>query len=374
MFSLRARTPDCDGLSRGTHGCAREGRTQTEVVDLLSVKSKDVGGLDPNECDEELARYLAVQTKQMDGLWFYDMTPAEARVAHRRLTAGLGEGADQVTWAGAVLDESVPMSSGSMRVRVYRPPGDATVPVVIYFHGGGWVFGDIATSDPSLQRLCLAANVVVVSVDYPLAPEHPFPEPLRACVESVRWSRDHSPEFGGDPLSLLVMGDSAGGNLAAATAIECARAGISLAGQVVLYGPLVHYDHTALAGVRDWSERDQRFGPTFASTQWYWSHYIPPSERTDDARANPLLSRDLQGVAPALISYGTLDTYGEECLAYARLLDRAGVDVLVTEYPRLNHGYMVHGSLPEKVRSTLGYEAAIETCEHVRELAYGQLS
>jgi len=151
--------------------------------------------------------------------------------------------------------------------------------------------------------------------------------------------------------------------------------GISLSGQVILYGPLVHFAHTARAGVRDWSERDQRFGPTLASTRWYWDNYIkPPQGKTDDPRANPLLVENLEGVAPALITFGTLDTYGEECLAYARLLDRAGIDVRVTEYPRLNHGYMVHGWLPEEDRSTLGYDAACETYDHVRQLAYRQVA
>jgi acetyl esterase len=247
--------------------------------------------------------------------------------------------------------------------------------VVIYFHGGGWVLGSIEMSDPGLRALCTAAGVAVVSVDYPLAPEHPFPEALEACVESVRWARDRAADFAGDQHSLLVIGDSAGGNLAAATAIECARKGISLAGQVILYGPLVHFAHTGRAGVRDWSERDQRFGPTLASTRWYWDNYIKaPQGKTDDPRANPLLAENLEGVAPALIAYGTLDTYGEECLAYARLLDRAGIDVRVTEYPRLNHGYMVHGWLPEEDRSTLGYEAACQTYDDVRQLAYRQVA
>jgi len=339
-------------------------------VELLTRESKDVGGLDPSECDEQLARYLAQQAKTMDGRWFYDMTPEEARVAHRRLTADVRFDSDAVPPVRAVSEDVVPLSSGRIRVRIYRPHRDEPAPVVVYFHGGGWVFGSIEMSDPGLQVLCASAGVVVVNVDYPLAPENPFPIPLEACVASVRWARDRATDFGGDPDALLVMGDSAGGNLAAATAIECARAGITLSGQVILYAPLVHFDHTTRAGVRDWAERDQRFGPTLASTRWYWGHYIPSWEKTDDPRANPLLADELDNVAPALISYGTLDTYGEECLAYGRLLDRADVDVRVTEYPRLNHGYMVHGWLPAEVRSDLAYEAARETCDHVRQLAY----
>lgn len=339
---------------------------------MLTLESKDVGGLDPNECDDELAHYLELQAKQMEGRWFNNMAPAEARVAHRRLTSDFTADPDAFGPVGSVSDDSITTSNGVMKVKVYRPVRDDPAPVVIYFHGGGWVFGGIEMNDPSLRSLCSSAGVVVVNVDYPLAPEHPFPEPLQGCIESVRWARDHATGFGGDPGSLLVMGDSAGGNLAAATAIECARMGISLCGQVILYAPMVHVDHTARAGVRDWSERDQRFGPTLASTRWYWGHYIPSGERTDDPRANPLLAEELQDVAPALVAYGTLDTYGEECLAYARLLDRAGIDVRVTEFPRLNHGYMIHGWLPKDVRSTLGHEAASETCENVRQLAYKQ--
>ena len=241
--------------------------------------------LNPMECDEELFRHLGEQAKIMEGRWFHQMTPTEAREAYAKLSSWHRGEPDTNRPVGEIVDEVIRHDGEPMRVRIYRPQAKGRVPVVVYFHGGGWVFGNIDAYDQIARLICDECDVVVVNVDYPLAPEHQFPEPLLGCVESVSWAKQNSEVFGGDPDALLVMGDSAGGNLSAATALECAHRNIELAGQVVLYGPLVHMDYVEEAGVRAWSERDQRFGPTFASTSWYWNHYVGNAE---EAAADPL--------------------------------------------------------------------------------------
>lgn len=326
--------------------------------------------LNPLECDEELLRHLAVQAKVMEGRWFYEMTPVEAREAYAKLSSWHRGDPRTKRPVGEISDEVIPNKGEPIRVRIYRPEKKGNLPVVVYFHGGGWVFGSIDTYDEMARLVCDECDVVVVNVDYPLAPEHRFPEPLLSCVESVIWTKQHAGAFGGDPDVVLVMGDSAGGNLSAATALECAHRNIDLAGQIVLYGPLVHMDYAAKAGLREWPDRDQRFGPTFASTAWYWGHYVGGADRGSDPRASVLLETNMASAPPALIAAGVLDTFCEECVAYGHALSDSGVKVQINEYPRLTHGYISHGYLPPDTRSTLAYQASMETLANVRSLAY----
>lgn len=306
----------------------------------------------------------------MEGRWFHEMTPEEAREAYSKLSSWHRGNPRTKRPVGKIIDEVVPYNGVSLRARIYKPAKRGNLPVVVYFHGGGWVFGSIDTYDEMARLVCDECEVVVVNFDYLLAPEHRFPEPLLSCVESVAWTKQNADAFGGDPDVVLVMGDSAGGNLSAATALECAHRNIELAGQVVLYGPLVHTDYAGKVGLREWPERDQRFGPTFASTAWYWGHYVGDGVRGGDPRASVLLEPDMASAPPALIAAGVLDTFCEECVAYGHALADSGIKVQITEYPRLTHGYMSHGYLPPANRSTLAYKASMETLANVKTLAY----
>jgi acetyl esterase len=242
--------------------------------------------------------------------------------------------------------------------------------VVVYFHGGGFVFGSIDSFDEVSRLICETCRVVVVSVDYPLAPEHRFPVPFLACVESVDWVKKNIAAFGGEPDAVLVMGDSAGANLAAATALECADRDIRLAGQVIVYGTLVHTDLAAEAGVPEWADRDQQFGPTLTSTTWYWTNYAENAERARHPRASVLLERDMSKAPPALVTAGSLDTFCEEGRAYARRLSSDGVDVHFSEFAGVAHGYIAQGWWPEDQRDPRTYAAAMETLQRVKEMAH----
>nr|MDT0666725.1 alpha/beta hydrolase fold domain-containing protein [Micromonospora sp. DSM 115978] len=159
--------------------------------------------------------------------------------------------------------------------------------------GGGFVFGSVDSFDEVTRLICDTCRVVVVSVDYPLAPESRFPGPFVSCVESVEWVKKNIAGYGGDPDAVLVMGDSAGGNLAAATALECADRGLELVGQVIMYGTLVHVDLAAEAGVRAWQDRDQNLAPTEQATTWYWTNYTEDVEQARHPRASVLLDKDV---------------------------------------------------------------------------------
>lgn len=334
------------------------------------MASGDVGGVDPMECDAELLRYRAEQATVMEGRWFYDLTPEGARELHRKIGQWNRDGQEVKRPVKEIIDHGLQVGGSYVPMRVYKPDVTGSSPIVVYYHGGGWVFGDIGSYDEIARLICDACGVVVVMVEYPLAPEHKFPGPLLTCIECVSWTKQNASAMEGDPDAVLVMGDSAGGNLAAATAIACARRDIQLAGQVILYGPLVHMDYAESVGLRPWSDRDQRFGPTLAATSWYWDSYLESREQASDPRASVLLETELASVAPAVIAAGVLDTFAEECVSYGHKLADSGVKVQTLEYPRLTHGYLAHGWLSPSRRSTLAHEAAMETLDNVKLLAH----
>jgi acetyl esterase len=340
------------------------------MVTRVEEHGDEVADWEPKDCDPELLAFLAEQAQLMGGRAYHQMTIEEARQAHRRACRTRIASLTAKPPIASFVDKSFDFKSSPVKVRIYSPLAKPPVPVVIFFHGGGWVFGDIETYDETARMICAAAKVIVVSVEYLLAPEHRFPEPLLCCVEAVRWTKENIGSLGGDADSVILMGDSAGGNLSAAAALACTRQGLEVAGQVVAYGPLAHIDHTEASGVQPWTKRRQRFGPTFASTAWYWGNYVEKPESGADPRASVLLDPDMRGAPPAIICAGNLDTYAEECLLYSRLLRDTGIPVKATVYSGLTHGFINHGWLPRAVRSEKAHVAALELCADVHNLAY----
>jgi acetyl esterase len=321
--------------------------------------------------DEELGRNLAEQAKVTQGRWFYMMSPEEARALFNEIS---GQHHDDHTKqeVGGVDDVSIEFQGEPLRMRVYRPQGAGPFPVVAYFHGGGFVFGTLEGYDDTARMVCNETDCVVVNVDYRLAPEYRFPIPVESCVSALEWVKAEIDSFGGDPDAVVTMGDSAGGNLAAAAALLATKRGLGIAGQVDMYGPMVHVDHVVVAGTKAWPERDQRFGPLYQSMAWYWNHYCAESKDGLDPIASPALASDLKDAPPAFIGAGMLDTLDEECVAYGRRLQDSGVPALIRSYPRITHGYINHGWLPASTRSQRAHQAAMESCEGARKLARGQ--
>jgi acetyl esterase len=322
-------------------------------------------------CDEQLKEHLARKAQVAGGRWFQDMTISEARDFHDELWKVDVEGAYIPRPVCDVYNETIAFGDDEIRIRIYRPSNENALPVVVFLHGGGWVLGDIDSHEPTARMICHDANVVVAAVDYLRAPEAKFPLPLESCVAGTAWVKDNIDRYGGNDARIILMGDSSGGNLAAAATFECVESlGESLIGQVLLYAPLVHPDFAQRAGVPLFETRDQTYGPTMAAMTWYWNHYLSDHEEGADPRASPLLAQDLSQLPPTLIGAGKLDTLCVEGVEYGRRLREAGVPVQVFQFGRMGHGFMSHGWIPEGLRSDRAYEAAMEVCTAINLMAW----
>jgi acetyl esterase len=241
------------------------------------------------------------------------------------LTAGAGDPPEVASIIDAVAD-GVP-------VRVVRPSEDPGLPVVVYFHGGGWTIGRAAEFDYVARQVAVAAGALVVSVDYRLAPEHPFPAPLDDCWRALRWTAKHAGEFGGDPSRLAVLGDSAGGNLAAVCALQARDAGgPELALQVLVY-PVTDCDFTT----DSYGENGVGYLLEEARMRWFLDCYTRSGADPTDWRISPLRARDVRGVAPALVLTAEYDPLRDEGEAYARRLIEAGVQTTKHRYDGMIH-------------------------------------
>lgn len=235
-------------------------------------------------------------------------------------------------------DDQVRGPAGPIRVRLYRPTGAAPpAPAVVYFHGGGWVLGDLDSHDGITAAIAAATGAVVLAVDYRLAPEHPFPAAFDdACAALRAAAADGGARFGVDGARLAVAGDSAGGNLAAAVALFARDRGEPrLRGQALVY-PALDPDLTLPS-----CERNAR-APVLTREDMagYWRDYLGGTSATDDPYAAPSRARDLAGAAPAYVSTAAHDPLCDEGRLYAERLGRAGVAVEHREAPGLPHGHL----------------------------------
>ncbi len=256
-----------------------------------------------------------------------EQTPEEARRAFQALT-DLRDPKMTIPVA-STEDRTVPGAAGDLRARVYRPEGEGPFPTVAFFHGGGFVIGDIDSHDNVARALCAHLPAVVVSVDYRLAPEDPFPAGVDDAVAVTRWLLDHLADFGGDD-RLAVAGDSAGGNLSAVAA-QCVP---GLAGQFVIY-PSV--DKSG-----DYPSREENasgYMLDLPTMLWFVDHYVPEGVDPEDPRLSPIRGA-LTGLPPTVVVTAELDPLRDEGEAYAAALREAGVPVVVRRYDGLIHGFM----------------------------------
>jgi acetyl esterase len=265
-----------------------------------------------------------------------DGTVAQARHGFRTPTVELRDPAT-LAQVRSTEDIKVPGELGPRQARVYRPDVDGPVPTMAFFHGGGFVVGDVDTHEDHARLICRDAQMVVVSIDYRLAPEDPFPAGFNDCLAATRWVAEHADELGGDPARVVVGGDSAGGNLAAAVALATREAGPELAAQLLLY-PSLHLDDTAEYASR--VENAEGYFLTAADMRWFHGHYIRPGTDTDDPRLSPLRAASLEGAPPAVIGVAEYDPLRDEGEAYAKRLADAGVEVRFHRYDGMIHGFV----------------------------------
>ena len=236
-----------------------------------------------------------------------------------------------------IEDIRIPGPSGSIPARLYAPHVETSPrPVVAYFHGGGWVQGDLETHHGLCARLAKQADALVVAVDYRLAPEHKFPAGVDDCFAAYRWLRDHGTDVGGDTTRVAVAGDSAGGNLSAVVSQLAAAAGMPVPTCQVLIYPAVDFDLE-----RD-SHRELADGHIIPRDRilWYSEQYLRGEADKADVRASPLRAPKLAGQPPTLIITAGFDPLLDEGKAYADKLREAGVDVVYREYPGQIHAFV----------------------------------
>ena len=275
----------------------------------------------------------------MEGPPLEDLTPDEMRANY----AALGMAATKAEVA-SVEDRMVPGPAGDIPVRVYVPEGASAAeagPVLVYFHGGGWVIGDLETHDPTVRALAARSGITVVSVDYRLAPEHPFPAPLADCVAAVEWVVASASELSIDPARLAVGGDSAGGNLAAVVSARLRDTPAAPCFQLLVY-PVTDgtLSHPSI------DENADGYFLTKEMMVWFWQHYVGSGSRTDPS-VSPLHApaSALEGVCPALVITAEFDPLRDEGEAYAEHLSAAGVPVTSTRYDGVIHGFFQMGDM-----------------------------
>lgn len=234
---------------------------------------------------------------------------------------------------GSVQDRQVGPAGARVPIRVYQPRRRLCPAVVLYHHGGGWVLGSLDSHDKSCRRLCAAAGCTVVAVDYRLAPENPFPAGFEDSRTVLAWVAAQAESLGGAADAIVIAGDSAGGNIAAAVALDARHGGPPIALQILLYPSLeIGADTPSMARNAD------GYGLTRPMMEWFYDHYCPPGQR-GDPRASPLLASDHSGVAPAHVIVAGYDPLHDEGVAYAAKLIAAGVPTTLSAYPGQIHGF-----------------------------------
>ena len=230
---------------------------------------------------------------------------------------------------------------GAIALRLYRPlgAGTAALPALVYFHGGGWVIGDLDTHDTLCRELANGSGCAVVAVDYRMGPEHRFPAAVDDAVSATRWVHSNADKLGIDAQRLAVGGDSAGGNLAAVVALAARDAG-----DLPLRFQLLIYPATDMRRTADSHERNgDGYLLTRETIAYFHDHYIADAAHDADWRASPLLHPDLSRLPPALVVTAGFDPLRDEGIAYAQALTQAGNRAALVSFERQIHGFITMG-------------------------------
>ena len=269
-------------------------------------------------------------------------TPEQARAGYALMLAQSPAPDDGAGPIARVEDRTIPGPVGAIPLRIYRPRRDGPVPTVLFFHGGGWVIGSIETHDAQSRLVCEGTGAVVVSVEYRLAPEHPFPAALDDCTEATDWAADNLGELGGEGMPLAVAGPSAGGNLAAAVSMRAREPWRARARRPT---PDVS-GHRRIAATPSYAENGQGYFLEAETMGWFWDHYL--AGRAPTPESSVLDAADHSALPPAVIVTAEYDPLRDEGNAYADRLRAAGVPVTLVEcrgsHPRLlRHDHLHRG-------------------------------
>ena len=284
----------------------------------------------------------------------HTLPPAEARALYRDRRAYTQPDPPQV---GSVRDLQAPGAAGPIPLRSYRPAGagaDAVLPVLVYYHGGGWVIGDLDTHDTLCRELCNQSGCAVIAVDYRMGPEHRFPAAVDDAIAAARWVHANAAILKIDAARLAVGGDSAGGNLAAVVALAARDAGdLPVAFQLLIY-PATDQRR----GAPSHTSNGQGYLLTKDTMDYFHDHYIADSRQDLDWRASPLLHPNLARLPRALVITAGYDPLRDEGLQYAHALSAAGNRAALVNFERQIHGFILMGRVIDEANTAVQLCAA----------------
>lgn len=305
--------------------------SEADALKLLAGRRQSLGHrmLDPK------AQVVGEFGKQIRPPHILPASVVEAREQMAKLVALMDEPPPELA---RIENFTCPGPAGAIPLRLYSPaPRGAALPVVCYLHGGGWVQGSLESHHGCCGKLAAWGNVMVVAIDYRLAPEHKFPAGVEDATAAVRWLQDNAAGLGGDGKRLAVAGDSAGGNLTAAVCQQLAAKGGTMPSAQVLIYPAVDFAMNLP------SHGEMREGYIIPRNRmdWYKGLYLRSEADAKDARASPLLAKSLKGQPPAMVITAGFDPLRDEGKAYADRLAAAGVPVVYREWPGQIHGFTI---------------------------------
>jgi acetyl esterase len=325
---------------------------------LVRLSGRPAVSVDGNVLDPGLQFALAALERRNDPPT-ETLTPDEARALRRRQALSIQGVPVEV---GAVRDLQVDGAEGPLRARHYLPPeGGGPHPLLVYFHGGGFVIGDLDTHDGVCRNICRHAGVQVLSVEYRKAPEHPWPAAPDDAYAGYRWALDHAEELGADPACVAVGGDSAGANLSAVVAQQAVGEGVQAPALQLLIYPAVDMR----GGYVSAELFAEGFFLTRSEMDWFADHYVH-RDHYEDPRVSPLLGT-LEGLPPAYIITAGFDPLRDEGEHYAEALRKAGVRVLTRRFPGMVHGFVNMGTVNRTAADGL-----VEICGSVRALLHAR--
>jgi acetyl esterase len=278
----------------------------------------------------------------------HTVSPEEARINSAKRPRSPGPEVAKVE------DRTIPAPDGDVPVRIYTPEGNGPFPILAWFHGGGWVVGDLDSADGSARNLCVGGDCIVVSVDYRLAPDAKFLGIIEDCWAATTWAVNNAASINGDGSRIAVGGDSAGGNLAAAMCLMAAdRGGPEIAVQLLIY-PVTDVDFTTSS----YNNNAEGYALTKTTMQWYWDMYLESMDEAKNPYAAPLQAKSLVGQPSALVITAEFDPLCDEGEAYGKRLIEAGVETTVTRYDGMIHGFFSMGAVVDKGQQAVDQASA----------------
>jgi acetyl esterase len=274
------------------------------------------------------------------------ITPEEARANARAGKAALPSEQEPV---GEISERTIPGPAGEIPIRIYRPGAAGLHSLIMLFHGGGWVIGDLDSEDTASRGMVNRVNAVLVSVDYRLAPETRFPGALEDCYAATVWAVEHAEELGVDASKLATTGTSAGGNLSAVVAQMARDRGGPAIKHQVLFCPVIDHDFDRSSYIVN----AEGYGLTRDGMIWFWEQYLGPDGEGHNPYASPIRAKSLAGLPDATVIAAEYDPLLDEAADYAAALKAAGVDATYTEYPGMTHGFNGSAGLIDAARDAI---------------------